>query len=77
MAPAATDSPSQADTPMTDANDDVVPSIPVDAPVSVLAFCFHSTVSSPHRDAAATLAGLVHRDLILIAAPCLELPSDS
>ncbi|KAJ5532663.1 SNF2-related protein [Penicillium frequentans] len=32
MAPAATDSPPQADTPMTDANDDVVPSIPVDAP---------------------------------------------
>lgn len=31
MAPAATDSPSQADTPMTDANDDAVPSVPVDA----------------------------------------------
>ncbi|KAJ5929537.1 hypothetical protein N7454_006487 [Penicillium verhagenii] len=34
MAPAATDSPPQVDTPMTDANDDVVPSIPVDAPDS-------------------------------------------
>jgi hypothetical protein len=33
MAPAPiSGSPSQADTPMTDANDDVVPSIPVDAP---------------------------------------------
>ncbi|KAJ5082811.1 ISWI chromatin-remodeling complex ATPase ISW2 [Penicillium argentinense] len=31
MAPAATDSPSQADTPMTDANDDAIPSVPVDA----------------------------------------------
>jgi hypothetical protein len=31
MAPAATGSPSQADTPMTDANDDVIPSVPVDA----------------------------------------------
>lgn len=31
MAPAATDSPSQADTPMTDAIDDTVPSVPVDA----------------------------------------------
>lgn len=32
MAPASTDSPSQADTPMTDANDDAIPSVPVDAP---------------------------------------------
>ncbi|KAJ5638073.1 hypothetical protein N7490_007952 [Penicillium lividum] len=31
MAPTATDSPPQVDTPMTDANDDIVPSIPVDA----------------------------------------------
>lgn len=31
MAPAATDSPSQADTPMTDAYDDAIPSIPVDS----------------------------------------------
>ncbi|CAI7660602.1 unnamed protein product [Penicillium pancosmium] len=31
MAPAATGSPFQADTPMTDANDDVIPSVPVDA----------------------------------------------
>ncbi|KAJ5777913.1 ISWI chromatin-remodeling complex ATPase ISW2 [Penicillium odoratum] len=31
MAPTATDSPPQVDTPMTDANDDVIPSIPVDA----------------------------------------------
>jgi hypothetical protein len=31
MAPAATGSPLQADTPMTDANDDVIPSVPVDA----------------------------------------------
>lgn len=61
---------------MTDANDDVVPSIPVDAPVSVLTFCFHSTASSSHRDTAAILAGLVRKIMILIAAPCLELPSD-
>ncbi|KAJ5976116.1 ISWI chromatin-remodeling complex ATPase ISW2 [Penicillium waksmanii] len=31
MAPAATGSPSQVDTPMTDANDDAIPSVPVDA----------------------------------------------
>lgn len=31
MAPAPTDSPSQADTPMSDANDDAIPSVPVDA----------------------------------------------
>lgn len=37
MAPAPTSgSPSQADTPMTDANDDVVPSVPVDAPTDAL-----------------------------------------
>jgi SWI/SNF-related matrix-associated actin-dependent regulator of chromatin subfamily A member 5 len=33
MAPAKAESPSQTDTPMTDANDDAIPSIPVDAPM--------------------------------------------
>lgn len=32
MAPARNESPSQTDTPITDANDDTIPSIPVDAP---------------------------------------------
>lgn len=31
MAPTAAGTPSQADTPMTDANDDAIPSVPVDA----------------------------------------------
>ncbi|OQD74663.1 hypothetical protein PENDEC_c010G04723 [Penicillium decumbens] len=34
MAPAKAESPSQADTPMTDTNDDAIPSIPVDAPMA-------------------------------------------
>lgn len=33
MAPARNDSPADTDTPMTDAIDDNIPSIPVDAPV--------------------------------------------
>ncbi|KAJ6126784.1 ISWI chromatin-remodeling complex ATPase ISW2 [Penicillium sp. IBT 18751x] len=34
MAPAKAESPAQTDTPMTDANDDAIPSIPVDAPMA-------------------------------------------
>ncbi|KAJ5814787.1 ISWI chromatin-remodeling complex ATPase ISW2 [Penicillium riverlandense] len=44
MAPAPTSgSPSQADTPMTDANDDVVPSVPVDAPTDGLMMGYQDT----------------------------------
>lgn len=51
MAPAPTDSPSQADTPMTDVNDDVIPSVPVDAPtvgrpVPYSAFCRDFRIAS-------------------------------
>ena len=40
MAPARNESPSQTDTPMTDANDDTIPSIPVDAPTVRLVLLF-------------------------------------
>lgn len=52
MAPASTDSPSQADTPMTDANDDAIPSVPVDAPtVSDPRFCSRCVPPPPHHHA--------------------------